>query len=89
MKSKILWAACAERSPAFDHELPSDDLREYTQVIIKEADRLQGLVDQMLAPHRKPKATEAVNIHEVCERVRSLMLAEFPSGLSIQARLRH
>ncbi len=67
-----------------DQELPSDDLREYTQVIIKEADRLQGLVDQMLAPHRKPKASEAVNIHEVCERVRSLMLAEFPSGLSIR-----
>jgi len=66
-----------------DAELPSDDLREYTQVIIKEADRLQGLVDQMLAPHRKARVMEPVNIHEVCERVRSLMLAEFPSGLSI------
>lgn len=66
-----------------DAELPSDELREYTQVIIKEADRLQGLVDQMLAPHRKARVMEPVNIHEVCERVRSLMLAEFPSGLSI------
>jgi len=64
--------------------LPSDDLREYTQVIIKEADRLQGLVDQMLAPHRKARALEPVNIHEVCERVRSLMLAEFPQNLHIQ-----
>ena len=67
-----------------DRELPSDDLREYTQVIIKEADRLQGLVDQMLAPHRKARALEPVNIHEVCERVRSLMLAEFPQNLHIQ-----
>lgn len=67
-----------------DRELPSDDLREYTQVIIKEADRLQGLVDQMLAPHRKARVLESVNIHEVCERVRSLMLAEFPKGLMIQ-----
>jgi len=66
-----------------DAELPSDDLREYTQVIIKEADRLQGLVDQMLAPHRRARVMEPVNIHEVCERVRSLMLAEFPSGLRI------
>ncbi|NBW01078.1 MAG: PAS domain-containing sensor histidine kinase, partial [Betaproteobacteria bacterium] len=67
-----------------DRELPSDELREYTQVIIKEADRLQGLVDQMLAPHRRLRVMESVNIHEVCERVRSLMLAEFPSGLVIK-----
>jgi two-component system nitrogen regulation sensor histidine kinase GlnL len=67
-----------------DRELPSDELREYTQVIIKEADRLQGLVDQMLAPHRRLRVMESVNIHEVCERVRSLMLAEFPTGLVIK-----
>ncbi len=67
-----------------DRELPSDELREYTQVIIKEADRLQGLVDQMLAPHRRLRVMESVNIHEVCERVRSLMLAEFTSGLVIR-----
>jgi two-component system, NtrC family, nitrogen regulation sensor histidine kinase GlnL len=67
-----------------DRELPSDELREYTQVIIKEADRLQGLVDQMLAPHRRLRVMESVNIHEVCERVRSLMLAEFPNGLAIK-----
>ena len=67
-----------------DRELPTDDLREYTQVIIKEADRLQGLVDQMLAPHRKARVLEPVNIHEVCERVRSLLLAEFTEGLKIR-----
>ncbi len=59
-------------------------LREYTQVIIKEADRLQTLVDRLLAPHRRPHIVGDVNIHEVCERVRSLMLAEFPVGLSIK-----
>ena len=59
-------------------------LREYTQVIIKEADRLQTLVDRLLAPHRRPHIVGDVNIHEVCERVRSLMLAEFPAGLSIR-----
>lgn len=59
-------------------------LAEYTQVIIHEADRLQSLVDRLLAPHRKPQVVSDVNIHEVCERVRSLILAEFPRGLSIQ-----
>ncbi|ALK95994.1 histidine kinase [Massilia sp. WF1] len=65
-------------------ELPDASLREYTQVIIKEADRLQTLVDRLLAPHRRPHIVGDVNIHEVCERVRSLVLAEFPAGLAIR-----
>ena len=68
-------------------ELPErhlKELREYTQVIIKEADRLQTLVDRLLAPHRRPHIVGDVNIHEVCERVRSLIVAEFPSGLTIK-----
>ncbi|PRC92954.1 nitrogen regulation protein NR(II) [Solimicrobium silvestre] len=68
-------------------ELPerhAKELREYTQVIIKEADRLQTLVDRLLAPHRLPHIVGDVNIHEVCERVRSLIMAEFPLGLTIQ-----
>jgi two-component system, NtrC family, nitrogen regulation sensor histidine kinase GlnL len=56
-------------------------LTEYTQVIIHEADRLQSLVDRLLEPHRKPREIDDVNIHEVCERVRSLIVAEFPRGL--------
>ena len=59
------------------------DLTEYTQVIIHEADRLQTLVDRLLAPHRYPHRVGDVNIHEVCERVRSLILAEFPKGLRV------
>ena len=60
------------------------ELTEYTQVIIHEADRLQALVDRLLAPHRRPHVVSDVNIHEVCERVRSLILAEFPRGLTVQ-----
>jgi two-component system nitrogen regulation sensor histidine kinase GlnL len=60
-----------------------NELKEYTQVIIREADRLQSLVDRLLAPHRKPHVVSDVNIHEVCERVRSLILAEFPKGLRL------
>ncbi len=68
-------------------ELPErhlNGLREYTQVIIKEADRLQTLVDRLLAPHRRPHIVGDVNIHEVFERVRSLIMAEFPNGLTIR-----
>lgn len=61
-----------------------DELREYTQVIIKESDRLQTLVDRLLEPHRHPHIVGDVNIHEVCERVRAVMLAEFPRGLTIE-----
>jgi two-component system nitrogen regulation sensor histidine kinase GlnL len=64
-------------------EVESKDLIEFTQVIIREADRLQTLVDRLLEPHRKPHVVGNVNIHEVCERVRSLILAEFPQGLRV------
>jgi two-component system nitrogen regulation sensor histidine kinase GlnL len=64
-------------------EMNSPDLTEYTQVIIHEADRLQSLVDRLLAPHRRPHMVTDVNIHEVCERVRSLIVAEFPKGLKV------
>lgn len=65
-------------------ELRSPEMREYTQVMIKEADRLQKLVDRLLAPHRPARPTEHVNVHEVCERVRSIVLAEFSQGLTIE-----
>jgi two-component system nitrogen regulation sensor histidine kinase GlnL len=65
------------------HELPNPSLREYTQVIIKEADRLQSLMDRLLVPHRVPKY-EPTNIHEVLERVRSLLLAESPNNIKVR-----
>lgn len=58
-------------------------LREYTQVIIKESDRLQDLMQRLLTPHRAMQPT-TVNIHEILERVRSLLTAEFPGTLVVQ-----
>jgi two-component system nitrogen regulation sensor histidine kinase GlnL len=58
-------------------ELESPDLREYTQVIIQETNRLQGLLDRLLTPAKRPVVV-LVDIHEVLERVRSVLLAEFP-----------
>ena len=63
-----------------ERELDKPELREYTQVIIKEADRLQRLMDRMLTPHRAPRV-EPVSIHEVLERVRSLVGAEFGADI--------
>ncbi len=65
-----------------DRELERPNLHEYTQVIIKEADRLQSLMDRLLTPHRLPQPVE-ISIHEVLERVRSLILAEYPRGIVI------
>lgn len=65
-----------------EHELPQPSLREYTQVIINEADRLQSLMDRLLVPHRVPQY-EPTNIHEVLERVRSLLLAESPNNIKV------
>jgi two-component system nitrogen regulation sensor histidine kinase GlnL len=66
-----------------ERELDRPNLREYTRVIIKEADRLQALLDRLLTPHRPPNQLP-MNIHEVCERVRSLILAEFPGGIGVK-----
>jgi len=65
-----------------ERELERADLKEYTQVIIKEADRLQVLLDRLLTPRRAVQLAQ-VNIHEVLERVRSLVQAEFPAGISV------
>ncbi len=65
-----------------DRELERPELHEYTQVIMKEADRLQSLMDRLLTPHRLPQITH-FNIHEALERVRTLLLVEFPDGITI------
>lgn len=56
-------------------ELPDEALRDYTNVIIEEADRLRNLVDRMLGTNKLPQLRPA-NIHEVLERVASLVEAE-------------
>jgi two-component system nitrogen regulation sensor histidine kinase GlnL len=66
-----------------ERELDKAELKEYTQVIIKEADRLQALMDRLLTPHRTPRLAP-LNVHEILERVRSLILAEFSEGIAIR-----
>jgi two-component system nitrogen regulation sensor histidine kinase GlnL len=66
-----------------ERELDRPALKEYTQVIRAETDRLQLLMDRMLSPSR-PQQKVPVNIHEVLERVRSLILAEYPEGIIVR-----
>lgn len=65
-----------------ERELPDESLREYTRIIIDEADRLQKLMDRMLGPNRIPKE-QSVNIHQVLEHVRGLLQAENLGGPQI------
>jgi two-component system nitrogen regulation sensor histidine kinase GlnL len=64
-------------------DLPGAHFREYTQVIISEADRLQKLVDRLLAPQKHLPKIELFNIHQVCDRVGSLITVEYPKGINL------
>jgi two-component system nitrogen regulation sensor histidine kinase GlnL len=65
-----------------ERELQEADLREYTRVIIGEADRLAALVDSMVGPNRAPHKGH-VNVHEICEHVYHLLRAEAPAAVTV------
>ncbi len=56
-------------------QLADPGQREYTTVIINEADRLTALVDAMSGPMRPPQRV-LTNVHEICEHVFRLLRAE-------------
>jgi len=63
-------------------ELPGNELNEYTEVIIREADRLRDLVDRLLGSQQQ-LALQDLNIHEVLEHLRKLLLAETENNITI------
>ena len=63
-------------------ELPDDALRDYTNIIIEETDRLVNLVDRLTGTYQKPDIA-MINIHEVVERVRNLVQAECRGEINI------
>jgi len=65
-----------------ERQLNDAAMREYTSIIISEADRLKSLVDSLLGPGRAPHQ-ELVNIHELIQHVRQLLVAEAPPGVAI------
>jgi len=66
-----------------ERELPAAALREYTRVIIGEADRLTALVDSMARPSQMPSKAR-LNVHEICEHVYHLLRAEANPSLAIE-----
>lgn len=66
-----------------DMELDNPAQREYTQLIAAEVDRLQQLVDRLIRPAQAGLQRTIFNIHEVCERVYTLMRAEYQDKLLI------
>ncbi|MDZ7752187.1 MAG: nitrogen regulation protein NR(II) [Gammaproteobacteria bacterium] len=67
-----------------ERELDNPELLEFTQVIIGEADRLQGLLDRMLGPRSVPQK-RPFNVHQATDRVCTLVRAEVPDGVIIQS----
>ena len=65
-----------------ERELENEELKEFTSVIIGEADRLRNLVNRLLGPN-KPPQRQALNIHEVTERVAQLISVDKPEGVEI------
>jgi two-component system nitrogen regulation sensor histidine kinase GlnL len=66
-----------------DKELSNPALREYTAVIIAEADRLVALVDSMAGGGGPPRK-DLLNIHELCEHVVKLIRAEAPPDVQVE-----
>ncbi|CAK0773163.1 sensory histidine kinase NtrB [Gammaproteobacteria bacterium] len=64
-------------------ELPDPTLREYTEIIIAEADRLQSLVNRVLGTSGRPRRLP-LNIHQMLERVRQLVGAESFGALPLR-----
>lgn len=63
--------------------LPTPDLREYTDVIIHEADRLVDLVDTMLGPNR-PTHRKNMNLHRVLDHVYTLVVSEAGKHIQVE-----
>jgi len=65
-----------------ERELHDDSLKEYTNIIIGEADRLRNLVNRLLGPN-KPPQREPINVHEITEHITQLLNAEKPDNVRI------
>ena len=64
-------------------QLPDPELSEYTSIIIREADRLQGLIDRMLGPTTQPRR-DRLNLHEALEHVRKIVIAAAAEKIQVR-----
>ena len=66
-----------------ERQLSDAGMREYTSIIISEADRLKALVDSLLGPGHTPHK-EMINIHELIQHVRQLLIADAPDSITVE-----
>jgi len=66
-----------------ERKLDKPELREYTQVIIGEADRLTALTDDLLGPTRTP-LMQVLNVHELIERVLLLIESDATDAVVVE-----
>lgn len=66
-----------------ERQLESEELREYTDVVISETDRLASLVDTLLGPGGPPNK-QPVNVHELLEYVVRIITAEDERSLHVK-----
>ena len=64
-----------------EQELGHSKLTDYTGLLIKEADRLQNLMQKMLGPNKRPEIS-ANNIHEILDYVKQLLLTDNPGKIT-------
>ena len=65
-----------------ERELDDPELREYTGIVLREVDRLRGLIDRMVGPVQAPRRAR-LNVHEVTEDVAVLLRAEAGPGVAV------
>lgn len=66
-----------------ERQLESPAQQDYTNLIIREADRLVDLTAALLGPARAP-SRNLWNIHELLEHVRQLIVAEGAPGIQVE-----
>ncbi|MCL1125182.1 nitrogen regulation protein NR(II) [Shewanella surugensis] len=64
-------------------ELLNTDHNDFTDLIIEQSDRLRNLVDRLLGPQR-PTAHGMFNIHEIIQKVLSLITITLPENIQIK-----
>lgn len=66
-----------------ESELENPDLKEFTQIIIEQADRLSTLVNRLLGP-QTTGLRRSDNIHSILEKVRKLVCLDLPAFVEIK-----
>lgn len=65
-----------------ERQLKSQSEKEFTQMIIDQADRLRNLVDRLLGPNSLPKKSQ-FNLHKILEKVQSVLANDLSFSITI------